>query len=227
MCTGGVVTLANENVSIPSVRMRNVRESVRVGCLRMFTNSDFAGNGATLHFVATLTNPPNPMDIKLRTVAQKSCPGWAAQVFGERPANQSRQKRIEGLQQLSASSSCFQAGTLSELGLQCHYSYRFLPIGRRRTLRQPRVRLARKMQCAFEERRDASIADDWYECLFDALERCGNPLSQLLRARASSHCALKEGCDFIAFLVLHQFAAELKRTLLRIVRASYQRFNQA
>lgn len=49
MCTGGVVTLANENVSIRSVRMRNVRESVRVGCLRIFTNSDFAGNGVRLH----------------------------------------------------------------------------------------------------------------------------------------------------------------------------------
>ena len=49
MCTGGVVTLANENVSIRSVRMRNVRESVRVGCLRISTNSDFAGNTATLH----------------------------------------------------------------------------------------------------------------------------------------------------------------------------------
>ena len=49
MCTGGVVTLAKKNVSMPSVRMRNVRESVWVGCLRIFTNSDFAGNGVRLH----------------------------------------------------------------------------------------------------------------------------------------------------------------------------------
>ena len=178
----------------------------------------------------TLCRNPNKlsetMDIKLRTVAQKSCPGWATQLFGERPADQSRQKRIKGLQQLSASSSGLQAGTLSELGRQCHYSFRFVTISRTRTLWQPRVCLARKMQCAFEQRGDANFADDWHEHLFDALKRRGNQLSHFLRGRASFDCALKEGCDFIAFSGLHRFDAEFWRTLQRIVRASYQRFNQ-
>ena len=74
------------------------------------------------------------------------------------------------------------------------------------------------MQCAFEERRDANFADDCHEHLFDALPRRGNQLSHFLRARASSHCALKEGCDFIAFSALHRFAAEFWRTLRGIVR---------